>query len=654
MNVLLALLLFLPLGGSLINLLFGRILPRRGVEAAACAAVLGSLLAAGTAFFLGWRGTYDLMLLDWFRVGEFSAAMSLHFDPVAALMALVVTLVAAIIHLYSVAFMREEPDYVRYFCYLNLFVFAMLAITLGNNLLFVFLGWEGVGFCSYALIGFWYADPAKATAGRKAFIVTRIGDVGFGIFVALSFFLFKDVSLTSINAQAPSLSPGLATVLSLLLLWSAMGKSAQLPLTVWLPDAMAGPTPVSALIHAATMVTAGVYLLVRFFPLVSLSPLALMLIATVGALTSLYGAWAALAQRDIKAVLAYSTLSQVGYMFLAVGAADLVGAMFHLISHAFFKALLFLFAGCVIQAMADEHDIFRMGNLKRLLPGVYWLGLIGTLCLSAFPLIGGFFSKDRILLATFIYPHPVYKVFWAMAALGAGLTPLYAFRLLVTVSLPWPEGPQEQDLKPIPRFMVGVLWPLAILALLDGLLNLPVGPGKRWLSHYLSAVPGSRPELGASAALHLDMALGSVLVVLAAIAMAYYLFRPPGARVRWPRIQEWCLTGFYLDWLYLNFLARPYAWMARLWYQADEEGLDRSYVRMARAAFRPYWRLAGILWQRVDEGGVDHAFEKAGSRLLDLSRGLGLWANGRLSTYLAMVFLGLTLLLCALAVSLRP
>jgi NADH-quinone oxidoreductase subunit L len=314
---------------------------------------------------------------------------------------------------------------------------------------------------------------------------------------------------------------------------------------------MAGPTPVSALIHAATMVAAGAYLLVRLFPLVSLSPLALMLIAAVGALTSLYGACAALAQKDIKAVLAYSTMSQLGYMFLAVGAADLVGAMFHLVSHAFFKALLFLYAGCVIRALAGEHDIFRMGNLRRLLPGVYWLGLIGALCLSAFPLIGGFFSKDRILLATFIYPHPVYKVFWGMAALGALMTPLYAFRLLLTVSSSRPEGPGAPDLKPIPQLMVWALWPLALLALLDGMLNLPLGPGKRWLSDYLSVVPGSRPELGASA------------------------------------------------------------------------GLDRGYVWLGR------------------------------DLVLALSRGLGLWATGRISTYLAMLFLGLTLILVALAAGWR-
>ena len=413
-----------------------------------------------------------------------------------------VTFVSSLIHIYSVGFMREDEDYVRFFCYMNLFVFAMLVVTLSDNLLFLYLGWEGVGFCSYALIGFWYADEVKATAGRKAFILTRIGDVAFGIAIAFFFIITNTLSLSSINGQAASLSAGMATTLGILLLFAAAGKSAQLPLAVWLPDAMAGPTPVSALIHAATMVTAGVYLLIRFFPVVSLSPAALLIIAIVGAGTALFAACAALAQKDIKRILAYSTISQVSYMFLGVGAGDITGGMFHLLSHAFFKALLFLAAGCVIHVLHEEHDIFRMGSLRSRLPAVFWLFLAGSLALGAIPPFGGFFSKDRILLATFIHPEPIYKILWVVAAVTALLTPLYTFRLFFIVFLERPDAlrdssRKEPGLRPLPQLMVWTLWPLAILSLIAGLLNIPlVLSGNEWLASFLSPPARQRSVAG--------------------------------------------------------------------------------------------------------------------------------------------------------------
>ena len=402
--------LLLPFLGSLTLALAGRRLPRRGVEVLACSTILLSCLAALLALISSEPKAQTVILLPWISMEGFSAPMSVLYDPLAGIMALMVTFVSALIHLYSVGFMRDDDGYVRYFCYLNFFVFAMLVVTLADNLLFLYLGWEGVGFCSYALIGFWYSDEVKAAAGRKAFIVTRIGDVAFGIAIALFFALYRDLSLAVLNLKAPGLDPSLATALGLLLLWAAVGKSAQLPLAVWLPDAMAGPTPVSALIHAATMVTAGVYLLMRFFPVISLSPAALSAIAIVGAVSSLFAACAALAQRDIKRVLAYSTISQVSYMFLGVGAGDVAGSMFHLLSHAFFKALLFLAAGCIIQALHEEHDIFRMGGLRRSLPAVFLLFLAGALSLAAIPPFGGFLSKDRILLAVFNQPGWVYQL----------------------------------------------------------------------------------------------------------------------------------------------------------------------------------------------------------------------------------------------------
>jgi NADH-quinone oxidoreductase subunit L len=618
-ELILLLLLIFPLGGGVLNAVLGRHLPRRAVEIVACAGVLGALVMASLGLALGGQRTLVLTFFHWIVTGDFVASMNVYYNPLAAAMALMVTFVSSLIHLYSVAFMRQDEDYVRYFSYLNLFVFAMLVITLADNLLFVYLGWEGVGFCSYALIGFWYTDVAKATAGRKAFILTRIGDAAFGVALALFFVLFQNFDITHINAHAATLSPVLATLLALLLLWAAVGKSAQLPLTVWLPDAMAGPTPVSALIHAATMVTAGVYLLMRLFPLVQMSPTAMIVIAGVGAATTLYAAFAACVQKDIKRVLAYSTISQVGYMILGVGAGDIVGGFYHLLSHAFFKALLFMTAGCVIQALDEEHDIFKMGNLHRLMPGVSYLFLTGALCLSAFPLLGGYFSKDRILLATFLHPTPTYWAFWAVAALAALLTPVYTFRLYFTVFLSRPDGRTPEQIKPLPRFMVWVLVPLAVLALCDGALNIPGSYGKNFLGYFLATVPGARPDLGAPHWLEWAMRLGSASLVVLVIIITYFAFRRPRPII-FTGLHELFFSAFYLDRLYLRFIARPYEWLAGFW------------------------------WQRVDEGGLDRGYEKTAQGFNLLSGLMGLWTTGRLSLYLTMLFLGLTIMFAALAV----
>ena len=653
MKTAILLLLLLPLAGAVINALSGRHLPRRAVEWVACSAILAALAAAAAALILAGGRAHDFTYFQWFGAGGLSAALDVHFDPLAAVMALMVTFVAAIIHLYSVSFMRDDPDYVRYFCFLNLFAFAMLVIAVADNLLFVYLGWEGVGFCSYALIGFWYKDRANADAGRKAFICTRLGDVAFGVALALFFVIFQNFSISHLNAHAASLSPGMATVLALLLLGAAVGKSAQLPLTVWLPDAMAGPTPVSALIHAATMVTAGTYLLMRLFPVVSLSPAALLTIAAVGSLTTLYGALAACLQYDLKRLLAYSTISQVGYMFLAVGAADIVGGMFHLVSHAFFKALLFLAAGCVIQALNEEHNIFRMGNLKRLMPPVYWLFLAGAVSLSAFPLLGGFFSKDRILLATFLHPEISYKVLWLIAGVAAFLTPLYTFRVFFAAFQERPGGRGSEDIQPLPRFMAAVLWPLAVLALGDGLLNLPGGLGKNFLGNYLAVVPGARVDLGASAALEWAMGLGSAALVIAAIALAYYLYgRRTAAEPALKGWRQFLFSGLYLDHFYQHAIVRPYQFLAVfLWLKVDDQGLDRGYEKLARALWRPYQALARFSWLTVDERGFDEGFVRAAQGFGFLSGVLAYWATGRLSTYLKMLLLGLTIFLTALAAS---
>ena len=618
MKTVIFLLLFFPLLGAFLHAAVGRRLPRRGVEIIACASVFGSLLMAIVAFFIGGQKTYVLTLLPWIDVNDFSAAMSVYYNPLAAMMALMVTFVSFLIHLYSVSFMREDEGYVRYFCYMNLFVFAMLIITLADNLVFLYLGWEGVGFCSYALIGFWYRDIGNAIAGRKAFYLTRIGDVAFGIAIGLFFITFKELSIFYINAHAVSLGAGMATVLGLLLLWAAAGKSAQLPLVVWLPDAMAGPTPVSALIHAATMVTAGVYLLMRMFPVILQSSVALFIIAFVGAATSFYAACSALAQKDIKRILAYSTISQVSYMFLGVGAGDIIGSMFHLLTHGFFKALLFLGAGCVIQALHEEHDIFQMGNLKDRLPAVYWLFLAGALSLGALPLTGGFLSKDRILLATISHPELSYKLLWGLAALTALLTPLYTFRLFFVAFLPRP-GRRDREIRPIPKLMVWVLWPLALLSLFGGFLSLPaIWSGGEWLSKYLASVPGT-VSLNIPPSLEWGMEIGSGLAAVAILILAYFLYysTPFSFRAFWEKL---LFTGFYLDWLYQRMVVVPY------------EGI------------------AKFLWLKIDEGSLDEGIDQTGNLLPIFSEGLRQWTTGRLSTYLKMLLLGFTAILCALVV----
>jgi NADH-quinone oxidoreductase subunit L len=413
---------------------------------------------------------------------------------------------------------------------------------------------------------------------------------------------------------------------------------------------MAGPTPVSALIHAATMVTAGVYLLMRLFPLVQMAPVALYIIAAIGSITTLYAALAALAQSDVKRMLAYSTISQVGYMILAVGAADIVGGMFHLLSHAFFKALLFLGAGCVIQALEEEHNIFKMGNLHRFMPMVSYLFLAGALCLSAFPLLGGYFSKDRILLATFIYPDASYKIFWFIGLIAAFLTPLYTFRAYFLIFTARPGGRSAEEVRPLPGLMVWVLVPLAVLAVFDGLLNLPGGVGKNFLGSYLATVPGARPDLGASLALEWTMGIVSASVVVVSLILAYVLYvRRPAPEPLRQGFHEFLFSGLYLDRLYQMILVRPYLRMTEfVTVRVEERGVDRGIDTAAIALFRRFWKIAEFLWLKVDERRIDESYVKGAASFVALSRGLGYWTSGRLSTYLRMLLLGLTVLLIAL------
>ena len=445
-------------------------------------------------------------LWRWLPVGPLQLDFAFQVDQLSAVMLLVVTGVGSLIHLFSIGYMKSDPGYARYFAYLNLFIVFMLVLVLGSSFPVMFIGWEGVGLCSYLLIGFWFNDKANADAGKKAFIMNRIGDFGFMVAMFLIWHHLGTLTFTGMSDRAPAVfASGSATVtaITLFLFLGCTGKSAQIPLYTWLPDAMAGPTPVSALIHAATMVTAGVYLVARTNVLFSLAPLSSTVVAGIGALTALFAATIALRQYDIKKVLAYSTVSQLGYMFIGVGTGAYASGVFHLVTHAFFKALLFLGAGSVIHAMhhayhsthshADAQDMRNMGGLKQYMPATFWLMLIATLAIAGVPPFSGFFSKDEILAAAFARGGdlPVYYVFYAMGILAALLTAFYMARLLTMTFLGENRtGEQERHhLHEAPPVMTGPLIVLGVLSAIGGMINLPplVGGGA-WLEHWLEPV----------------------------------------------------------------------------------------------------------------------------------------------------------------------
>ena len=428
----------LPLAGSAINLFFGRRLGKTLAGLLASAAVLASFAIALYVFWLlPSTGVFRDTLYTWIDSGGFRVQLSFQVDALTAVMLLIVTGIGFLIHVYSLGYMEHDEDMVRFFVYLNLFVFFMLLLVMADNLLLLFVGWEGVGLCSYLLIGFWYQDSNNAIAGNKAFIVNRIGDFGFvlGIFLLVSELARQGVwtlDFIELQKHVALLSPVAIGAITILLFVGAAGKSAQLPLFVWLPDAMAGPTPVSALIHAATMVTAGVYMTARLHFLFELAPNTLSVIAWIGAATAFFAGSIALTQNDIKKVLAYSTVSQLGYMFIAVGVGAFSAAIFHLFTHAFFKACLFLGAGSVIHGLGGEQDMRQMGGLKSYLPTTYWTYLIASLAIAGLPFTAGFFSKDLILWQAYNSPHGG-TALWAVGGLTAGMTAFYMFRQFLLV-----------------------------------------------------------------------------------------------------------------------------------------------------------------------------------------------------------------------------
>ena len=512
MNLHLWLIPILPLLGAAINGLVGRRLPHRAVTAIALsstAASLGMALWVATQFF-----ALPLTALPhieeyaaWIRAGDFSAGFGLYLDQLSLLMTLIVTGVGFLIHVYSVGYMAQEGGYYRFFAYLNLFMFFMLTLVLANNYLLMFVGWEGVGLASYLLIGFFFRRDSAANAGKKAFIVNRVGDFGFLIGLFLLIQHFNSLNYTDVFAAAARLpvetaGAGVMTAVALLLLLGAAGKSAQLPLYVWLPDAMEGPTPVSALIHAATMVTAGVYMIARSHVIFDRAPIALMVVATVGCATALFAATIAVVQHDIKRVLAYSTISQLGYMVMACGVAAYSAAMFHLLTHAFFKALLFLAAGSVIHALGGEQDMRRMGGLRKRIPWTFWTMTISTLAIAGAPGLSGFFSKDEILWRAFSSPFGGWG-YWAVGLFTALLTSFYMFRLWFLTFFGefrgeeqhGPEKPGhehhefEGGMHESPPIMLAPLVLLAILSIVGGWIGIPAAMGgSNHFEHFLAPV----------------------------------------------------------------------------------------------------------------------------------------------------------------------
>lgn len=546
-----------PLVGFLILFCTLGNLPRKAVAVVGIGSIAISVLI--TVFvgksLLGNNIPLSAEIYTWINVGGFAPAVSFYVDGLTLTMMSVITGVGLLIHIYSSEFMWDDKDYSRFFSYMNLFVSAMLVLVLADNLLLLFVGWEGVGLCSYLLVGFWHEDPANGAAARKAFIVTRIGDAAMAIGLFILFHQLGTLDFIPLAIAAQEVWPNGSTMLTiacLLLLGGAVGKSAQLPLQTWLPDAMAGPTPVSALIHAATMVTAGVYLIARTHDLFLLSPTALHTVAVVGGMTLIVAAFTAMTQNDIKRILAYSTISQIGYMFLALGVGAWASSVFHLMTHAFFKALLFLGAGAVIFSLHHEHNILKMGGLRTRLPVAFWSFMIGSAALAALPLTSGFYSKDAILLSAY---HASWNgpLLWGVGLLGALLTSIYSFRLVFLVFFgevkTEPEAPANWG-------MAGPLVILCVLALAGGLVSIPVEavfPAASTLDHtgLIPIVTAAIPALG--------VFIAYLLFLRRSVDISAMTQSSPGKSLIRFFHSHWAM-----DWLYEKIFVIPYTWLAKI------------------------------------------------------------------------------------------
>jgi len=632
--------LALPLAGAAINGLLGKNWPKSAVNSVAIGSVSLAFLAVVEtvreflqlpASQVPWVKSY----FPWISAGAFKVNFSLQVDQLTIVMLLTVSFVGMLIHIYSTGYMAHEGGYYRFFSYLNLFMFFMLTLVLAANIVVMFVGWEGVGLCSYLLIGFWFLKQSAANAGKKAFIVTRIGDFGFTVGILLLFWTFHSVDFGTIFTQAAGMpsdtmaQAGVLTTICLLLFTGAIGKSAQLPLYVWLPDAMEGPTPVSALIHAATMVTAGVYMVARMHPLFSRAPVAMLVVAIVGALTAFYSATIGLVQTDIKKVLAYSTVSQLGYMFLACGVGAYAAGIFHLMTHAFFKGLLFLCAGSAIHAMGGEQDMRKMGGLRKAIPVTFWAMFIATFAISGVPGFAGFFSKDEILEAAQSGPHANLPL-WLLGLVAAGLTSFYMFRLIFLTFF----GEQHFDEHKVhvhesPRNMTIPLMILAFLSIFGGWFAAPklVG-GTDYFAAFLLPVfedvpvtqtiidrtplteqmknaaiqaglkidPEPRPVAPENAAMEFVHAVTGppVIVGLIGILVAWWFYiRRPELPEKLARsmhgLYTLLLNKYYVDEIYAATIVRPLLWISTnvLWHTVDEgliDGTVNGSARLAREA----------------------------------------------------------------------
>lgn len=554
---------FIPALSTFILVVFGKILPKKYVSFQACLAVFASFVISVISF-LGLlkisHEHYPLIktLFSWIHSGSFQANLSLQFDPLSAVMTVVVSGVAFLIHVYSIGYMAKDKGYTRYFAYLNLFTFAMLILVMASNIVLMFVGWEGVGLCSYLLIGHWFEKHSAANAGKKAFLVNRIGDAGFLLGIFFIFILIGSGEFTTINKAISGgvLTQGAATLIAILLFVGATGKSAQIPLYVWLPDAMEGPTPVSALIHAATMVTAGVYMVSRMNLLYTFSGTAAEVVAIVGAVTAVYAATMALTQNDIKRVLAYSTISQIGYMFMGCGVGAYAAGMFHLYTHAFFKSLLFLAAGSVMHALSGELDMRKMGGLRKYLPLTYSTFLVGAIAIAGVPFFSGFFSKDAILNQA--YAHGQYFV-WALGVTGAILTAFYIFRLIF-LTFHGKERLEPEVKKHIHESPPVMTIPLVILAFFSavaGYVGLPVIFGKNlnWFDQFLKPAIKVPHEAHLALGTEWSLILISVVVALAGIYIAYIFYIrnpriPHNLAARFPSLYKLLYNKYYVDEIY--------------------------------------------------------------------------------------------------------
>ena len=614
----------LPLVGALINGLFGKRFTKSVVAAIALFFTGASFVAAcGHAYLLLYSGVDALETTygTWIRAGNFSADYGIYLDHLSLVMMLVVTGVGFLIHVYSVAYMEHEGGYYRFFSYLNFFMFFMLTLVLANNYLLMFVGWEGVGLASYLLIGFFFLKDSAANAGKKAFITNRVGDFGFLIALFLLIQHFGTLRYATVFDIASHLSvetsAGVLTAIGLLMLVGACGKSAQIPLYVWLPDAMEGPTPVSALIHAATMVTAGVYMVCRSNAIFSRAPIALLAVAIIGTLTSFFAATIGITQTDIKRVLAYSTVSQLGYMFMAAGVAAYSASIFHLMTHAFFKALLFLGAGSVIHGIGGEQDMRKMGGLRKYMPWTFWTMLIATLAISGIPPFAGFFSKDEILWQAFSSPHGS-KIFWLLGVITAFMTSFYMFRLIFLTFTGEYRG-QQTDAHSShgdhghhaphesPWLMLAPLVLLGVLSVIGGW----VGIGNRF-EHFLAPViqkvsieqdlaqsgeavktPVSESEGATSESKgteNLLMAI-SVLVAFSGLGLAWFLYvkrpeLPEQIAAAAGGLYKLVLNKYWIDELYSAVIIGPLVAFSRvvLWQTIDQKIVDGTVNESAIAA----------------------------------------------------------------------